>query len=229
MRRLFLHRAVRNISFDRSEFCRIMGFEEAPPSPFDEVFLMVSEALSIGTACAEVVIFNSNEVKIEHDSVVMREVVFFTGNNVTSFLRRCSGVALFICTLGAEFELRMKSFQDDSIATWFADVMGSLRCEAWADVVHDYVLQEAKKEGFAVTNRYSPGYCNWHVAEQQKLFSFFGESPTGITLNDSSLMSPLKSISGMIGIGKDVKQIPYLCNVCADAHCSYRSINNQSI
>ncbi|MCL2728224.1 MAG: hypothetical protein FWD56_07560 [Bacteroidales bacterium] len=229
MRRLLIHRAIGDISFDQEEFHRMMGFGTVLPSPFDEISLKISESLRVGIACSEIVIFDSDEVKIEQDKVVIQEVPFFTGRNVNSFLQHCSEAALFICTLGAEFEQRMKLFQGDSIALWFADVMGSLLCEAWADIVHDCVIQEAKKEGFTVTNRYSPGYCNWCVDEQQKLFSFFGKSPTGVTLNDSSLMSPLKSISGIVGMGKDVKQIPYLCNMCADAHCSYRSINNQSI
>ncbi|MCK7538940.1 MAG: hypothetical protein MZV63_52410 [Marinilabiliales bacterium] len=47
-----------------------------------------------------------------------------------------------------------------------------------------------------ITNRFSPGYCGWDVAEQHKLFSFFKDNFCGITLTESALMNPVKSVSG---------------------------------
>ena len=62
-----------------------------------------------------------------------------------------------------------------------------------------------KQEHLALnsTNRYSPGYCGWHVSEQHKFFAFLPQNYCGIELSDSALMKPVKSVSAIIGIGKD--------------------------
>jgi hypothetical protein len=44
------------------------------------------------------------------------------------------------------------------------------------------------------------------VAEQHKLFSLLPPGICGITLSDSALMHPIKSVSGITGIGKHCKQ-----------------------
>lgn len=45
---------------------------------------------------------------------------------------------------------------------------------------------------------YSPGYCGWHVRGQEALFRALDPEPVGIALNASCLMSPLKSVSGVL-------------------------------
>ncbi|MCP4569619.1 MAG: hypothetical protein GY841_18735 [FCB group bacterium] len=48
---------------------------------------------------------------------------------------------------------------------------------------------------------YSPGYCGWHVSAQKVLFDLLSPEQIGITLRDSFLMEPLKSISGVLIAG----------------------------
>ena len=45
---------------------------------------------------------------------------------------------------------------------------------------------------------YSPGYCGWHISGQRELFQYLKPESIGITLNNSYLMNPLKSISGVM-------------------------------
>jgi hypothetical protein len=46
----------------------------------------------------------------------------------------------------------------------------------------------------------------------------------GIRLNVSALMDPEKSISGFIGIGKNVRYYPYTCGLCDMQDCIYRKL-----
>ena len=86
---------------------------------------------------------------------------------------------------------------------------------------------DLRVKNLQISDRYSPGYCEWSVAEQQKLFSLLPENFCGISLSDSSLMTPIKSVSGIIGIGKDLKQKGYQCNWCNDQNCIYGRIKRQ--
>jgi hypothetical protein len=49
--------------------------------------------------------------------------------------------------------------------------------------------------------RYSPGYCGWHISGQRKLFDFLKPETIGISLRESHLMEPLKSVSGVVIVG----------------------------
>ena len=78
-----------------------------------------------------------------------------------------------------------------------------------------------------ITNRYSPGYCGWQVAEQHKLFQLIPDNYCGIRLTESALMDPVKSVSGIIGIGENVKINPYTCRMCDMPDCVYRKVRDR--
>lgn len=73
---------------------------------------------------------------------------------------------------------------------------------------------------------FSPGYCGWHVSGQRRLFAALRPEEIGITLNESCLMRPLKSISGvLVAAPKPVFEFeddyPF-CEACHDHSCLER-------
>ncbi len=48
---------------------------------------------------------------------------------------------------------------------------------------------------------YAPGYCGWDMSGQAQLFAYLRPEEIGITLNNSFLMRPLKSVSGVLIAG----------------------------
>ena len=151
--------------------------------------------------------------------------VYNLGKVVTSFMRKSRYVAVFISTCGKEIEKLSKQLMDEghSLEGYIVDLIGSEMAEGIAGQVHDNIEDEAREAGCAVTNRYSPGYCNWPVTDQHNLFSLFGGDTCGVTLTPSSLMIPIKSVSGIFGIGNEVKRVAYKCHLCSDTHCVLRN------
>jgi hypothetical protein len=76
-----------------------------------------------------------------------------------------------------------------------------------------------------ITNRYSPGYCGWDVSDQHKLFSLLPNNFCGIKLTENALMIPIKSVSAVIGIGKNVERKDYQCSICEIEFCYKRGKN----
>jgi cobalamin-dependent methionine synthase I len=91
------------------------------------------------------------------------------------------------------------------------------------DQIQKQFEELAGKQGWGISNRYSPGYCGWNVAEQQILFALLPPNPCNISLTQSSLMQPIKSISGIIGFGPDVKSKGHTCQFCEMQNCIYRN------
>jgi hypothetical protein len=144
---------------------------------------------------------------------------------VASQLRNSEKAALFICTIGSAMETWAKklSAEGDTALGYIVDTIASVTEEQTTDVLHDHIGNQMRMQGLNITNRYSPGYCDWSVSEQHLLFSFLPENFCGITLTESALMVPIKSVSGIIGIGKTVKRTDYTCDICGMKDCTYRA------
>jgi hypothetical protein len=116
-------------------------------------------------------------------------------------------LAIFVITLGKEISTEISDrFNKGDLAT--ASILDSAASEAAemaADFVESRYRSHLEKAGrlsqSAGIMRFSPGYCGWHMGAQTKLFHFLKPHRIGITLNDSLLMQPLKSISGVIVSG----------------------------
>ena len=149
---------------------------------------------------------------------------FHLGNIIGRQLRGAEAYAFFICTAGTEYEAWQQQVkeQDDMVRMFIADALGSVIAEKCADRMEDQLQQSIDKLGWHHTNRFSPGYCGWHVSEQQLLFPLFAGQTCGVRLTDSSLMVPIKSVSGLIGVGKEVRRLDYTCGLCEMHQCYKR-------
>ncbi|MBD9091017.1 MAG: methionine synthase [Bacteroides oleiciplenus] len=146
---------------------------------------------------------------------------FTTGGIIGSYLQGMTQVCLFVATAGKEYDAYLHTLktQDNIVKEYIADSIGSVIAEACGTLLAKEL--ETESELFH-TLPYSPGYCGWNICEQQKLFSFFPPEPCGIVLSDSFLMSPVKSISGFIGLGKELRPQPYRCEICNNKQCYKR-------
>lgn len=143
-----------------------------------------------------------------------------TGETIASLMQGISQVAIFVATAGGDFEAyqhRIKE-RDDIIQTFIADTIGSAIAERAGDRAERH-LEQVIGPALQHTHRFSPGYCGWRLAEQSHIFSLLEPDPCGITLSDVSLMTPIKSISGFIGIGLEVNRKQYGCQFCELEHC----------
>lgn len=141
-------------------------------------------------------------------------------------LRGSEAYALFVATAGIEFEdfQRQLVEEGDMVKVFIANALGSVITEKCADKMEQLLQEAIDKLNWHHTNRFSPGYCAWHVSEQQILFPLLGNTaPCGIELTDSSLMIPIKSVSGILGLGKKVRKNEYSCGLCEYEKCYKRN------
>jgi len=158
-------------------------------------------------------------------TVVSQLPAFQWGRIIDRQLQGSEAYALFVATSGTEYEAFQQRLlkEGDMVRVFVADALGSVIAEKTADRMEETLQQSIDKLGWHRTNRFSPGYCGWHVSQQQLLFPLFGvKEPCGIQLTDSSLMVPIKSVSGIIGLGRSVRYLPYTCGLCDFKNCYKR-------
>ena len=149
------------------------------------------------------------------------------------FIQRLKQEALSICvprfativaSVGAELDkwITEKRSGGDVMEAFVADALGSTIVEAIVSWGLSRLAAKMGKLEFKISNSYSPGYCGWDVAEQRLFFSLLPDKFCGISLTDSCLMLPIKSVSALVGIGKNVEKKPYGCAICRKKDCFKR-------
>ncbi len=158
--------------------------------------------------------------------VVREQPSFNMGKIILRQLRESEAYTLFICTCGKAFEdyQQQLKVEGDMVRIFIADALGSVIAEKCADQMEQHLQESIDKLGWHHSNRFSPGYCGWHVAEQQQLFALFNGQTCGVRLTESSLMVPIKSVSGIIGIGENVRRLDYTCGLCDFTKCYKRRL-----
>lgn len=146
------------------------------------------------------------------------------GDFVGRFLKHSRAVVAFVATIGSalELEARQAMATGEPLDGFILDAIGSAAADACAGAAAQHIAKEAAACGWRATNRYSPGYCSWDTADQPNLFALLPEQPAGVELNASGLMRPLKSVSGVLGVGPDVRFVEYTCAFCAMKDCRQR-------
>jgi hypothetical protein len=117
-------------------------------------------------------------------------------------------LTLFAVTVGKEVcseiskRFNKNDFAHGSMLDSAASEGTEMTAQAIEDIYRQYLIETGKFKTDSGLLRFSPGYCGWHISAQRKLFHALLPEDIGITLNDSFLMQPLKSISGVMIFGK---------------------------
>ena len=213
-----------DLTLNKDEIYLNLGYGgKTPDEQFIEMIDQILEHINsfcvpcAGYLISEGTIPNSNYLKIDNTRIKVGPVI-------TKYLTHSTHFAIFVVTSGVEFDdyLEQLKADGDIVSEFLTYSIGTEIAEASVRFITDKITEEANDIGRNCTHSYSPGYCSWHVREQQMLFSLLPEKPCGIELNDSSLMHPVKSVSGIIGLGKDVKLTSNACEICGMFTCFKR-------
>jgi len=143
---------------------------------------------------------------------------------------RAEGLALFVATVGEAVPARIRRlFDEDALAEgWMLDAVASAGADLLADRLAERFQRALVQRGMNDTRvlPYSPGYCGWPTRGQRPLFDTLRPEEIGVTLNDSCLMSPIKTVSGVLvaGFGEAHRFRPDFpfCGDCQTRECGRR-------
>jgi hypothetical protein len=215
-----------DLNLKSSDIEAVLGYKEGEDRELVTGMIeeILKESREISKIRAQFTIFNNVQFDDNSKSIEINKIRFQVKKIVYGQLKKSESVAIFLCTAGEEIGFRShKAMQErDFLRGYIYDVVGSEIVELAADILQAEIELAALDSEKKITNRYSPGYCGWDVDEQHKLFELVPDNFCGIRLTPSALMDPVKSISGFIGIGNNVRYNPYTCRFCDLKDCLYR-------
>ena len=120
-----------------------------------------------------------------------------------------------ICTVTIHGYHELEGQSDDFMREFFYDGWGTAFAEAAFAWLKEQVKEDLQKSGIYSTCSWSPGQHNVDIHLQRPVFRMLQPETIGITLNDTCMMYPKKSISGFFGIGTEA-DIEYIraCDFC---------------
>ena len=150
--------------------------------------------------------------------------VILTGGLAQKMLQHCDTAVLLCCTLGMEFEQRLRAMERrDMGRAVILDACGSAWVESGCDAAECEIAERFALR--SLTDRFSPGYGDLPLSLQPAVMTALdAQRRLGIHLSDSFLMTPSKSVTAVIGVS-DTPQPARVrgCGYCAMREkCEYR-------
>lgn len=153
-------------------------------------------------------------------------------NILQNIYPRAEVLSLFALTIGEDISKKIELlFQENEFPLgYMLDSIASLAADKATEILEKDNLNRLRNKNLVSKDTlvlsYSPGYCGWHISGQKKLFAYLNPEKIGISLNANYLMSPLKSVSGVLVAGNGEIHLfkpDYLfCKSCKTHTCLQR-------
>lgn len=166
-------------------------------------------------------VLQRHSVTVDDAGVTLDTGVRFTSRDLARHLKGCDSVLLLGATLGSKVDVAIRRLALGSVAEGAAaQAVAAALIESYCDKVQSKVDTGALQQ----RPRFSPGYGDWDLAEQAKLFPVLNcAKQIGLTLTDGMMMAPSKSVTAIIGLSESVECVWNKCMTCGNVNCPYRS------
>lgn len=152
--------------------------------------------------------------------------IVLKGKLIDKTLKQCDNVVLFAATLTAVSDNMIREYSiKDMAKAVILNACLSVYLEQFADDFQTDLKLKLISENRGITRRISCGYGDFSLAYQQDFIELLrADKYLGIQCSDSNMLTPIKSITALIGTGKKInndEQESSCCGACG-AECNYR-------
>ncbi|MBN2569191.1 MAG: hypothetical protein JXB42_07140 [Deltaproteobacteria bacterium] len=167
---------------------------------------------------------------IDKGTVYLEKGIALKSAKLSKVMKNCKDALCFIATIGDGVEQEVARLTDEErlVDAYILESMGSMAVESMVESFCKDMETKYNAKGKGITLRFSPGYCDWSVAEQKKLFRMIDATRINVSLTDSCLMRPRKSVSGVFGIydydGDCLAPSYNPCSDCNKKDCTARRV-----
>jgi hypothetical protein len=215
------------LAIDPEEALRFQGYKRGR-TPAADVARLLDDALTLGrTLMRPRAALRTLPVQRDGDRLVVGDVAL-TIPRIADRWAAVEEVTAGVCTIGDPLERRVAELWEarELPLAMMLDSVGSAAVESLAEHVNDRLCAEGLRRGLKVTNRVSPGYGDWDVAEQRLLWRLCPGEAIGVRLNEACFMTPTKTITILVGAGVRARVDDYFsqCARCWMRDCAYRRV-----
>ena len=164
-------------------------------------------------------------VSVSPDWTIDMTFMKTTSRNLGRNLTGCNQIALFAATLGIGVDILIRKYERFEISRAAAlQAAAAAKIEEVCDEFQEQIGEEITPKGLFMRPRYSPGYGDFLLTVQRAIITTLNATKLiGISLTDSMMMIPSKSVTAVIGLSPIDKRCPLQgCEICTKKDCLYR-------
>ena len=144
---------------------------------------------------------------VGHDLVSLEGGGVLHGSVLPSVFLEAEEMAVIVCTIGPRLVEQVTDYFSggEPLRGLLLDDIGSAAIGSLATETCRLISHEASRRGLEASSSLGPGGASFPISEQWHLFELVPAEEIGVTLTSSALMTPRKSNSMVIGIGRQMK------------------------
>lgn len=149
---------------------------------------------------------------------------YFEGALAARALEGAEQLNIAVCTIGGRLEEKVRELMGADPVTAFAlDGAGIAAVGKVSRSIEDIISTEACSLNLDLGMRAQPGQEGWPIEQQRQVFKVLPAETIGVSLTESCLMIPRKSVSFVIGRGRSMKDSIVPCDICSKRpRCNWR-------
>ena len=225
---------IKNIKLkiDEEEVLRYQGYRRNKAGKTNEIILEITREeieqsyhlFESQGIYSKVMIKNiSSEGRINLENGLQLEI----NNSMLNLLRGTSYLAFGLSTIGNHLEEKVAELfaKNEYPKAMALDAVGTVASKFLSNYIQSLICQEAKEQNFQTTKYFSPGSGDWDINQQKIIFQIIPADKIGVKLTESYMMVPKKSLSWVIGIGKEIiitSKGDDSCKTCLAENCPFR-------
>ncbi len=173
-------------------------------------------------------VYQEYDYDAESKTILSNPPLKIEGRIIEKHLEKSSKVYVLGVTVGEDVEERSSALFKEGNYTLglLLDAAATTAVEQVADQVNEVIDQKAKKQGYATTWRFSPGYGDWPLEIQPQLGKIIKTEQIGLEVTNNFLLFPRKSVTAIIGCmpGDQCLTSKRGCSSCSQKDCQSRKL-----
>ncbi len=189
------------LKYDLHEAARYMGYKYGS-EPSEEICELCEEAYKeLCKVITPKYIYKEYEFTKTSDGIIV-DGIEFKSHKLLNHLKNSATVVLFAATLGQGADTLVRKYSVTDVAmTSVVHCVGASLVENLCDEACEQLKNTIKGEH---RPRFSPGYGGLDISSQADFFKLLPvNKQLGVTLSDSFMMTPTKTVTAFIGIIKE--------------------------
>lgn len=201
----FLFPDSKEFSADLKEVARYLGYRKAAGPDVDVTALMEKAAKEMQAVMKAQAVFEMFDLTMTSTDSATVELSFadvtLQSQDLGRNLAGCQRVALLAATLGPQVDALIR--RHSSLNPVYASILqatGAMFIEELVDITNSEIKKIAEAQGLKTRPRYSPGYGDVPLEVQRDFFRLLPCTRIGLTLMDTLIMAPEKSVTAFVGL-----------------------------
>jgi hypothetical protein len=190
----------KDFSPDLNEVARYLGYRRVTSPDTNVGALMEKAAREMQTVMKPQAVFEIFDLSMVNQELRFADVTLHSCD-LSRNLDSCSKVALLAATIGPQVDALIRRHSSlDPVYASILQATGAMYIEELVDLVNSEIKKIAAAQGLKTRPRYSPGYGDVPLQVQKDFFRLLPCTRIGLTLMDTLIMAPEKSVTAFVGL-----------------------------